>query len=601
MTFRNHRLPYWVESVRLNAGNKQPLILVQNQCDKPEDREPIPPVAREILKKFKNGSNHVHYSALKHDPDEFAMLLKEVRIAVQNQWKEHGVPKIGRGRLRVKNKIEEMQKAEEHIRLRTMTLAEFDSLCQSEGDVSSSAMLLEYLDAAGVVIYRPDLFEDRIILDHGWAFQAIYAVMDRERTYREILKDGGVFVRSELASTAWANYPEADQELFLKLMQSCGICFIYRVAEISPGRETEYLAPDLLPGRDLVDQDFRKYWSMYEDPILSFEITLPFMHPGLMRSMICRVGREAQAIPTYWRDGFCFLDLRTSSHGLIEQIMDEDEDRWSGRIIVSTRRGQAEILLARLHEWLNQILEQEIGPQKTSEDHVNWEINADQSTKATIGRYRNYRVHSEYRITEMRNEPMTREERIQLINELEGLKEKGLRSFMNAYYPKHPPGDNHDVTVLTTSFTQWAESGLGPGLDQVRIDLNEYYKKNSAWANSSGQTKSNQSSTGLPFSPVRKLEELPDEVWDKLIDIQSRITWHTATKRAHLLQIKLDLRQSAIADMLNTGDSDFNVLLHHELKQIADPVKIRLHIDGLNQRSQNSTDKKWLTDLLDQL
>ncbi len=509
MTFRNHRLPYWVESVRLNAGNQQPLILVQNQCDKPEDEEPVPPVARDILKKFKNGSKPVHYSAMVHDSDQFAMLLRELRNAVQNQWKEHGVPKIGKGRMRVKNKIEELQKANKNVRQRTMTLAEFDALCQFEGDVYSSAMLLEYLDAAGVVIYRPDLFEDRIILDHGWAFQAIYAVMDRERTYREILRDGGVFVQSELAKTVWAQYPEADQELFLKLMQSCGICFIYREAEILPGRETEYLAPDLLPGREAVADELDRDWNHFDEPTQRFEVILPFLHPGLMRGLICRVGREAKAIPTYWKDGICFYDTLTRSHGLIEQIQDEIGDRWSGRLIVSTRRGDAKLLLGRLHDWLIEILEQEIGPQKSNNGHVNWEIKADQKIQTRIGGRGDEIQEFEPRKRDWEKEPMTDQERQQLIEDLSSMTEDDLRFFINKYHHDHVPAEGHSVHVITRKFTQWA--GSKNILNKVRQNLDIYCSKNISRASQADEHA--KVKPGVPFVAGR------NESVDKDVDI----------------------------------------------------------------------------------
>jgi len=36
-----------------------------------------------------------------------------------------------------------------------------------------------YLDANGTVFHRPGLFHGRVVLDQGWALEAIYAVFDR--------------------------------------------------------------------------------------------------------------------------------------------------------------------------------------------------------------------------------------------------------------------------------------------------------------------------------------------------------------------------------------------------------------------------------------
>jgi internalin A len=82
----------------------------------------------------------------------------------------------------------------------------------------------------GIVFYQDGLFHDQIVLDHAWALNAIYAVFDRTRCYRRLVKEGGRFDRLRLEELIWKEqgYSANEERLFLSMMQSCGICFFYR-------------------------------------------------------------------------------------------------------------------------------------------------------------------------------------------------------------------------------------------------------------------------------------------------------------------------------------------------------------------------------------
>src|SRR5207245_195175 len=111
-------------------------------------------------------------------------------------------------------------------RHRTLSRDEFRALCEETGKVSDPDALLDFLHRTGVVFYRPGLFEDRIILDQAWALDAIYTIFDRQRTLPHLLRDGR-FTRRLLEHLVWKEkgYSEEEQETFLALMESCGICF----------------------------------------------------------------------------------------------------------------------------------------------------------------------------------------------------------------------------------------------------------------------------------------------------------------------------------------------------------------------------------------
>jgi len=93
--------------------------------------------------------------------------------------------------------------------------------------------------------------EGRIILDQAWALDAVYAVFDRVRSYRNLQRYRGRFTRSDLGQWIWdaEGYATEEQALFLSLMQQCGICFRLRRGDHGGNIESEYIAPDLLPGR----------------------------------------------------------------------------------------------------------------------------------------------------------------------------------------------------------------------------------------------------------------------------------------------------------------------------------------------------------------
>ena len=59
--------------------------------------------------------------------------------------------------------------------------------------------------------------------------EAIYAVFHREKCYRKLERQYGRFTRSDLAEWIWQEdgHGVEEQELFISMMQSCGICFQY--------------------------------------------------------------------------------------------------------------------------------------------------------------------------------------------------------------------------------------------------------------------------------------------------------------------------------------------------------------------------------------
>ena len=352
MVFRNYPLPYWLAYVRHLAGTDSPVVIVQTRCDRPEDEARRLPVEDVDLEGFPF-CKIVQYSA-RNDRGR-AALDEALRQAVAWLREKQGMSQIGTGRLRVQRRLEELRDADARVpagerQYRTLSQEHFRELCAEAGGVSEPDFLLEYLHHAGVVFYRPGLFSDRIVLDQGWALEAIYTVFHREHCYRQLKQWRGRFTRPLLALLAWRDYAEAEQQLFLDMMTTCGIVFIHRPADKAAGIEAEYIAPDLLPDQAEVAEELAERWdeaAPAEQAIYRYELH----QPGLLRGLLAEIGKAAGINALYWKDGVCVFEQTTRSRALIEQ---EGLGDWRGLIRIRTQGGRAADLLAALRERLEQ-------------------------------------------------------------------------------------------------------------------------------------------------------------------------------------------------------------------------------------------------------
>jgi internalin A len=349
-TFRNQPLAYWLAYVRTFGGARSPVLVIQSQCDRPED-ERDPPLPRAALDAF-GYKKVLHYSAKGEGPHPrgHAALEETLLDAVQWMRGSQGVAKIGSGRAAVKEALE--AKLAQGQRL--ISHQGYLDLCAEvdrtgTGRISDPALLLDYLHNIGTVFYREGLFGDQIILDQAWALDAVYAVFDRaSQSVQKIERNRGRFSRSELAEWVWQKHGVPEQELFLSFIQQCGICFTIKKEDHQKRVEAEYISPDLLPARS--DDETQKRLKLVWDeasPDAEAVLTFSLLPPSLMRALIARIGSDAGLAAEYWRDGLCFYDENTASRALIEQRWTEG---WAGEVHIATKRGQASVLLQRLIE-----------------------------------------------------------------------------------------------------------------------------------------------------------------------------------------------------------------------------------------------------------
>ncbi len=348
--FRNQPLRYWLAYVRHLAGTDSAVLIVQTRCDRSQDEALAAPVSDADVAGFEHRVS-LQYSALNDRKREG--LDRALREAVDWLHKRQGIAQIGIGRMRVQRDLQAMRDADAAVppgqrQYRTITQEDFSRLCDAAGNVSSHPELLRYLHNAGIVFYRKELFQDSIVLDQGWALDAIYAVFNREKCWRELKRLGGRFTRPLLELLVWGAHSTEEQKLFLDMMQSCGICFGHRRGPDGDDDATEYIAPDLLPERSAVQDQLDAQWDRGQ-PIETAEFEFAMLHPGLVRGLICEIGSAAGVAALYWRGGVAVYETTTRSHALIEQHL---EDARHGRIRVQTQGGQARLLLDRLAAWI---------------------------------------------------------------------------------------------------------------------------------------------------------------------------------------------------------------------------------------------------------
>ena len=350
ITFRNNPLAYWVSLATHQGDRDNPVLIVQNKCDHPQD-ETLPfPVGAEALQALPY-RKQLHVSVKESRGLRSLEVALDEAIAWLRDPSRLGTPLIGAIRLRIQRRIEALQNAdsalprEERVH-RWMDRKQFEDLCTEEGGVASTDLLLDYLDANGTVFYRRGFFRDRIILDQNWALEAIYAIFDRSGAYWTFRRIGGRFTRTLLGLVVWRRYSAEDQTLLLEMMRSSGICFLHQPFGAGPEEDAEYIAPDLLPERDHVQGALTARWrsdGACETAVFSY----PLLHGGLIRSIMAAIGELAGPDALYWRGGLCGFEAQARSRVLIEQEM---EGGWRGAIKVSTQEGEADAALLKVVE-----------------------------------------------------------------------------------------------------------------------------------------------------------------------------------------------------------------------------------------------------------
>jgi internalin A len=350
LTFQRRPLRYWLDYLRAFAGSQSSALIVQSQCDRPRDSVSHPPATTDDLAFFRK----VEVSAL--TGLGLGLLMETLKEAVRDCFDRRPPPPIGLGRVRVRDRLrqllaEDQTRPPAQRRHRLLERADFDRLCEEVGGVSDKEALLDLLHHNGVIFYRPGLFGGRIVLDQNWALEAIYALFDRKKIL-PLLRGYGRFSRADLETLIWSSYTREEQQTFLDMMESCGICF--RVRQLSDG-EWEYIAPELLP--QWAGAKEQLLGRLQDEPPTSERIArYSFLHEGILRSYLSRLGEYAKDAAVYWKYGCWFYEQRKCSQVLIKSSWDDPVSETGPGTIVLRAWGEGandviEILLQELQKF----------------------------------------------------------------------------------------------------------------------------------------------------------------------------------------------------------------------------------------------------------
>jgi len=339
LRFDNQKLAYWVDYVRHVGDGRSQVVIAQTKRDLDGERDQ--PVDRTLLGELAF-RREVHTSAA--EPDGLDELQVALRRAVAELRRSQDQKEIPTSWDRLRQRIVEQRNPDgtwpaDCRSIDLTTLAAWGR----EAGVEAPEHALAYLHNAGVVFHRPGLFGDRIILDQQWALDAIYAVFDRTRAVPVLRDNGGRFTRPLLEGLIWRDHPPEDQQQFLDMMQSCGICFVHSNDRNDPDR-TRYVVPDLLPERAEVETDLAQRWDTGA-PIVTHAFRYPFLHRGVMRTLMAALGERAGLAGTYWRGGMYLFDAATGARAILDETITKG---WRGTIRLQARGQAAETLLARL-------------------------------------------------------------------------------------------------------------------------------------------------------------------------------------------------------------------------------------------------------------
>jgi internalin A len=217
-----HRsITYWLVYLRSVAGTDNPLIIVQSQCDAPESRADVPVSSFRL-----DGSSWAVEVSAKTDfgLERLKATLKDAAWACLHK---RPPPPIGKARLKVRDRLRKMLATDQQLpsakrRHRLIKREAFNQLCSKIGGISDIEALLGFLHHNGVLFYRLWLFHNQIVIDQNWALEAIYAFFDRKKIL-PLLRGYGRFSRADLEALIWSDYTPKEQEVFLGMMESCGI------------------------------------------------------------------------------------------------------------------------------------------------------------------------------------------------------------------------------------------------------------------------------------------------------------------------------------------------------------------------------------------
>ncbi|MEM7510933.1 MAG: COR domain-containing protein, partial [Bacteroidota bacterium] len=355
--YKNHAIRYWLEYAK-HLGKESPMNVVQTKIEKDgkQDKSELanyyedvfqPEVAFHAIESKEDSPFYNGYGDGK-DGKLLHSILKGVAHLKEDET--------------IAGPLFEIRKylREEQVKGRkTMPYEEYLAKAEELEVLRPKEMLENWLFKTGVVYYRPGKFNNTIILNQGWAIEAIYTLFDRSKgTPFEIEANKGVFDGALLQRVWQKDYPDQDtQELFVSFMLSCDLCFEIDTGKEDPSfQDRTFMAPQLLVKKrpETIDD----FWEGRE--AIYYRYSDEFIHEGVIHSFIVKTAYLA-TLRDVWRIGI--------------QIKEEEQYAWveAGVNELNIRLSKnAEGLLFKIRNLLQE-LQGGKGREEISEDGINFQ------------------------------------------------------------------------------------------------------------------------------------------------------------------------------------------------------------------------------------
>ncbi|WP_299462720.1 leucine-rich repeat domain-containing protein [uncultured Microscilla sp.] len=288
VTYQNHPLTYWLDYAQaLGAGS--PILIVQTK--KEQDGEQVP-ANWNALKARYNIVGHVSVDSALDDgyKNGFKNLQLELEKTIYAQI-EKSCTDLPSSWWQVRQEIVKLQEDGQ----KTLSQDTYLQICeQFQLGESSQNTLRNYLHHTGFFFYRPEIFDNEIIIDQQWAIEAVYTLLDRQGMFMEYRGKG--FFKGKDLNLVWNKRSLAEQELLVSFMESCEMC-----VEVSrywgkltggfvPFEKREYLAPQLLPDEPIPNQA-----DIFPVGVKGVYIKVKhaFLHTGIMQHFIVSYASQA--------------------------------------------------------------------------------------------------------------------------------------------------------------------------------------------------------------------------------------------------------------------------------------------------------------------
>jgi hypothetical protein len=161
--------------------------------------------------------------------------------------------------------------------------------------------LLEFLHHSGMVYWKKENFQNKVIISQRWALDGIYTILSREKAHFKDLKEAnGVFNYSRIEDL-WRekHFSFEQKQLLMTYMEHAGACFALVPADQRPGKDTVYLSLAHLSSMDELGLQIN-----WDQKTARKEFGSGLLHLGHWHAILRKLGKVYERDADYASDGF---------------------------------------------------------------------------------------------------------------------------------------------------------------------------------------------------------------------------------------------------------------------------------------------------------